>query len=53
MLLLDTVLVKFLPAPEHFRRKYAFGWCLGMFLYIFVGSFDDPERGGELFVSEA
>ena len=40
VLLLETLLVKFLPVPEPFRRK--------IFIYLFVGSFDDPERGGEL-----
>ena len=53
MLLLDNLLVKFLSAPEPFRHKDALGSILGFFKYLFVGSFDDPEWGGELFVSEA
>ena len=49
VLLLENFLVKFLPAPEPFRRKYALGWVWGFFIYLSVGSFDDPEHGGELF----
>ena len=48
VLLLETLLVKFLPAPEPFRRKDALGWVWGFFIYLFVGSSNDPERGGEL-----
>ena len=44
VLLLETLLVKFLPVPEPFWRKYALGWVWGLFIYLFVGSFDDPER---------
>ena len=51
--LLETFLVKFLPLPEPFRRKYSLGWVWGFFIYLFVGSFDDPERGGGIFVLEA
>ena len=35
VLLLETFLVKFLPAPEPFRRKDALGWVWG-FLYIYL-----------------
>ena len=49
---METFLVKFLPAPEPFRRKDALGWVWGFLIYLFVGSFDDPEQVGELFVSE-
>ena len=48
MLLLETLLVNFLPAPEPFWRKDALGWVWGLYIYLFVGSFDDPEQGGEL-----
>ena len=48
VLLLETLLVNFLPAPESFRRKDSLGWVWGFFIYLFEGSFDDPERGGEL-----
>ena len=51
--LLENFLLKFLPAPKPFRRKDALGWVWGFLIYLFVGSFDDPEQGGELFVSEA
>ena len=53
MLLLETLLVKFIPAPEPFWRKYALGWVWGFYIYLFVGSFDDTEQGGGIFVSEA
>ena len=49
VLLLETFLVNFLPAPEPFRLKDALRWVWGFFIYLFVGSFDDPEQGGELF----
>ena len=52
VLLLETLIVKFLPAPEPFRCKDYFGWVWGFFIYLFVRSFDNPERGGELFVLE-
>ena len=48
MLLLETLLVKFLPAPEPFWSKDALGWVWEFFIYLFIGSFNDPERGGEL-----
>ena len=48
MLLLETLLVKFLPAPEPFRRKDALGWVWEFYIYLFVGSFDNPEGEGEL-----
>ena len=35
VLLLETFLLKFLPAPEPFRRKDALGWVWG-FLYIYL-----------------
>ena len=35
VLLLETLLVKFLPAPEPFQRKDALGWVWG-FLYIYL-----------------
>ena len=53
VVLLETLLVKFLPAPEPFRSEDALGWVWGFFIYLFVGSFKDPEQGGELFVSES
>ena len=53
MLLLENFLVNFLPTPEPFRRKDALGWVWRFFIYLFVGSFNDPEQGGELFVSES
>ena len=53
VLLLETFLVNFLSAPEPFRRKNALGWVWGFFIYIFAGSFNDPEQRGELFVSES
>ena len=53
VLLLETFLVKFLPAPEPFRLKDALGWVWGFFIYLFLGSFDDPEQGGGGFVSES
>ena len=46
VLLLETFLLKFLPAPEPFRRKDALGWVWGFFIYLSVGSFNDPEQGG-------
>ena len=52
VLLLETFLVQFLPAPKPFRRKDALGWVWGFLIYLFVGSFDNPEQGGELFLSE-
>ena len=52
VLLLETFLVKFLPAPEPFWCKDSLGWVWGFFIHLFVGSFDDPEQGGGLFVSE-
>ena len=48
VLLLETFLVKFLYTLEPFRRKDALGWVWGLVIYLFVGSFDNPERGGEL-----
>ena len=48
VLLLETFMVKFLSATETFWRKYALRWVWGFLIYLFVGSFDDPERGGEL-----
>ena len=39
MLLSENFLVKFLPAPEPFRRKDALGWFWG-FLYIYL---QDPS----------
>ena len=48
VLLLENLLVKFLPASEPFLRKYALGWVWGFLIYLFAGYFDDPERGGEL-----
>ena len=48
VLLLETLLVKFLPAPDPFWNKYALGRVWGLYIYLFVGSFDDPERSGEL-----
>ena len=48
VLLLETYLVKISSAPEPFWRKYALGWVWGFITYIFVESFDDPERGGGL-----
>ena len=53
VLLLENFLVKFLRAPELFWRKYALEWVWGLYLYIFVGSFDDPEQEGGIFVSES
>ena len=53
VLLLETFLVKFLPAPEPFRLKDALGWVWGFFIYLFLGSFDNPEQGGGIFVSES
>ena len=53
VLLLEGFLVNFLPAPKPFRRKDALGWVWEFFIYLFVGSFDDPEQGGGLFVSES
>ena len=50
VLLLETLLVNFLPAPEPFRRKDALGRFWRFFMYLFVGSFDDPERGRGAFV---
>ena len=47
VLLLENSLVNFLP----FLRKDALGWVWEFFIYLFVGSFDNPEQGGELFVS--
>ena len=35
VLLLETFLLKFVPAPEPFRRKDALGWVWG-FLYIYL-----------------
>ena len=52
MLLLETFLAMFLPAPETFRRKDALGWVWGFLIYLFVGYFDDPEQGGGIFVLE-
>ena len=48
MLLLETLLVKYLPAPEPFPRKDALGWVWGFLIYLFVGSFNNLERGGEI-----
>ena len=53
VLLLETFLLKFLPAPELFRRKDALGWVWVFFIYLSVGSFNDPEQGGGLFVSKS
>ena len=36
VLLLETFLVKFLPAPEPFWRKDALGWVWGFFIYIYL-----------------
>ena len=47
-LILETFLVKFLPAPEHFRRKILLGWVWDFYPNSFTGSLDDPERVGEL-----
>ena len=52
VLLFETFLLKFLPATEPFRRKDALGWVWGFFIYLSVGSFNDPEQGGGLFVSK-
>ena len=48
VLLLEIFLVKFLPTHKPFPRKDALGWVWGFFIYLFVGSFDDPEQVGEL-----
>ena len=48
VLFLETLLVKFSHAPKPFRRKDELGWVWGFFIYLFVGSFKYPERGGEL-----
>ena len=53
VLLLEKFLLKFLPAPKPFRRKYALGWVWGFLIYLFVGSFNDPEHEGGVFVSES
>ena len=53
MLLLETLLVNPPPLPKPFWHKYALGWVWGFYIYLFVGSFDDPEQGGEIFVSES
>ena len=53
VLLLETFLLKLLPAPEPFRRKDALGWVWGFLIYLSVGSFNDPEQGGGLFVSKS
>ena len=45
---LETLIVNFLPAPKPFRRKDALGLVWGFFIYLFVGPFDNPERGGGL-----
>ena len=34
-MLLENLLVKFLPAPKPFQRKYALGWVWG-FIYIYL-----------------
>ena len=49
VLLLEKFLVKLLPAPEPFQRKYALAWVWGFSIYLFVGSFDNFEQGRELF----
>ena len=46
VLLLESLLVKFLPAPEPFWSKDYLGWVWRFFIYLFVVSFDDPEQGG-------
>ena len=48
VLLLETLLVKFLPAPEPFQRKDPLGWFWGFYKYLFVGSFNNTEQGGGL-----
>ena len=48
VLILETLLVEFLPATKPFLRIYALGWVWGFFIYLFLGPFDDPEWGGEL-----
>ena len=53
VLLLENFLVNLFPAPEPSRRKDALGWVWVLYIYLFVGSFDDPEQGGELFVFES
>ena len=43
------LLIKFLPAPEPFRRKMLLGWVWGFCSNSFAaGSFDNPERGEDL-----
>ena len=34
VLLLETLMVKFLPAPEPFQRKYALGLVWGFYIYL-------------------
>ena len=48
VLLLETLLVNFLSVPVPFRRKDALGWVWGFLIYVLVGFFNYPERGGEL-----
>ena len=49
MLLLEKFLLKFLPVPEPFCCKDNLLWVWEFFIYLFVGSFDDPEQGGKIF----
>ena len=54
VLVLETFLVKFLPAPEPFRRKRCFRVGLGIFIStLSAGSSLDPARGGDLLETEA
>ena len=53
VLLLEKYLLKFLPAPETFWRKDDLGWVWVFFIYLFEGSFNDPEQEGGIFVSKS
>ena len=48
VLLLETLLLNFLPATKPFWRKNVLGWVRFIYIYLFLGSFDDTERGGEI-----
>ena len=49
VLLLETFLLKFLPAPRTLTAQRCFRVDLGIFIYLSVESFNNPEQGGGAF----